>query len=227
MQSQAGIIAKEIGEIEGEGPKLAELRETLGDIEQRLARGDFAAGAQAALADLEAQLADLGYDAGKHEQARRELSQLEHYEPEKRRLDEALRLLDREKEGLAQVREEAEAKRAEMKLDTEKKEALTKELADLPQAGRELDEAEAAYQEAVGQRARAQETLGSVRARLQRLTELEARKKEKETGWPLRAGKAASTESWPGPSGRRASRRSSSIRRCRTSRPRPTSSWPA
>jgi exonuclease SbcC len=180
LQSQAGIIAKEIGEIEEEGKKLAGLREELEGIEQRLAKRAFAENEQTALAALETELVNLGYDAGKHEETRRQLSQLEHYEHEKNKLDEAVRLIEQEKEGLAKAREEVESKRESLKLDNQKKESITKELVDLPQVIRELDEVEADYKNIVSQSAQAQEALGSTRARLERLAELEIKKREKE-----------------------------------------------
>ncbi len=106
---------------------------------------------------------------------------MSHYEREKGKLDEAVRLIDEEKEALARVREEVEGKRQSLKLDGQKKESMAIELADLPQVSRELDEVESEYRDLVSQRAQAQEALGSARARLQRLNELESKKKEKES----------------------------------------------
>jgi exonuclease SbcC len=179
-QSQAGIIAKEIAEIEEEGKRLAGLRQDLEDVERRLAKMDFATTEQTALAEIEGELANLGYDAARHEQAQLQLGQLGRYEREKVKLDEAVRLIDQEKESLARAREDVEGKRQTLNLDEQKKESLTTALADLPQISRELGEVEAEYGDIVSQRAQAQEALGSARARLQRLDELEQKKKEKE-----------------------------------------------
>jgi exonuclease SbcC len=179
-QSQAGIIAKEIGEIEEEEKRLGGLRHELEGIERRLAKMDFAAIEQTALAEIEAELANLRYDAAKHEQSQLQVRQLGHYEREKVKLDEAMRLIDQEKESMARAREEVETKRQSLKLDEQKKESLTSELAELPQTSRELERVEIEYKELVGQRAQSQEALGSARARLQRLDELELKKKEKE-----------------------------------------------
>jgi exonuclease SbcC len=179
-QSQAGIISREIGEIEAEAEKMAGLRENLENIEQRLAKRDFAITEQTALAALETEITGLGYDAARHEQTRQELSRLEPYEREKSRLDEAIRLIGQEKEGLAKSSEEAEAKRESLKLDNEKKESLITELTGLPQVREELAAAEAQQKELNTQRSQAQEAVGSVRARLQRLAELDLKKREKE-----------------------------------------------
>ena len=179
-QSQAGIITKQIGETEEETKKLAGLQEELGGIEQRLAKSDFAAAEQSALAALEAEIAGLSYDVAMHEQARQEVSRLEPFQQKKVRLDEALKLIEHEKQSLGKIQEEVETKREGLKLDQKGKESLVSELVSLPQALDELAATEVEYKELVVQRSRAQETLGSVRARLSRLNELETKKKEKE-----------------------------------------------
>ncbi len=179
-QSQAGIIIKEINEIEEDAKKLADLKENLDQIEQRLAKRDFAANEQTILAALETEMANLGYDAGKHEEARQQLTKLASYEREKNRLDEAVRLIEPEREALTKAREEVEGKRQDLELDNRKKESFTTELVDLPQARQELAGAEVEYKSLVSQRAQAQEALGNVRARLERLSELETKKQEKE-----------------------------------------------
>jgi exonuclease SbcC len=180
VQSQAGIITKEIGEIEEEGKRLEGLRQNLGGIEQRLAKRDFATAEQKALAETEGELANLGYDAAQHEQTQLQLSQLEHYQRESVKLVEAVKFIDTEKESLTKAREEVEAKHQTLNLDRQKKESLTTALSDLPQVSRELGEVEAAYQDIVSRRGQAREALGSARARLQRLDDLEQKKKEKE-----------------------------------------------
>jgi DNA repair protein SbcC/Rad50 len=180
LQSQSGIIAREIGDIEEEEKRLAGLTEELGNIEQRMVSRDFAKTEQAALGEVEAELNRIGYDAVKHEDTRQLLSQLEPYERDKRKLDEAARLIEHEKEGLDKAREEVEAKRQGLKTDTQRKESITIELATLPQVSRELGEAEAEYRGLTDQRSQAQQTLGSVRARLKRLEELEVKKQEKQ-----------------------------------------------
>ncbi len=180
LQSQSGTITREISEIEEEGKRLAGLKEDLSNIEQRMASGDFAKAEQAALAEVEAEIEKLGYDDARHKETKQQTSELETYERDKRKLDEAARLIDQEREGLDKARGEAEGKRQGLKLDTQRKESITIELADLPQVSRELGETEADYTELVGQRAQGQETLGSVRARLKRLEELEVKKREKE-----------------------------------------------
>ncbi|HUT67556.1 MAG TPA: SMC family ATPase [Dehalococcoidales bacterium] len=181
VQGQISVLTRDIGEIEQDEQKLAGLRETLNDIEQRLAKRDFAIAEQQAMADIEAELTGLDYDSARHEQARQQLKQLEPYERDKNTLDEAERLINQEKEAAARAGEAAQGLRDSLKLDNEKKEALTAELTRLPALRDELATAEAEYRDLAGQRSQAQEAVGSVKAKIQRCAELEIKKKEKES----------------------------------------------
>jgi len=179
-QSQAGILMKEIAETEEADKQMVGLKESLDDIEQRLAKKDFAVNEQEALGAIETELVSLGYDAAKHEQARQQLSQLEPYERDKRKLEEAKRLINQEKEAVSRAEEWAQGLRHSLELDNQKRGALTAELTQLPRLLSDLAEAEAEHQNITAQRGRAQETVGSVKAKIQRCTELEIKRKEKE-----------------------------------------------
>jgi exonuclease SbcC len=96
-------------------------------------------------------------------------------------LDEAEKLINQEKESLKRAGEEAQGLRESLKSDTQKKETLTSELTELPKLLNELAAAESGYKDISEQRSRAQEEVGQVRAKLQRFTDLEVKKKEKET----------------------------------------------
>lgn len=181
-QSQASIIMKEIAEAGEAEQQLASLRKTLDDIELRLAKRDFATTEQVALEAIETELASLGYDSAKHEQAQRQLSQLEPYDQDRRRLEEAARLINQEREAASRAEEAVQGLRHSLEQDNQKREALTAELTHLPQLLSDLARAEAEQQTLTAQRSQAQETVGSVKARIQRCAELEVRKKEKEEG---------------------------------------------
>jgi DNA repair protein SbcC/Rad50 len=180
IQSQETLLKNKIKDIEEENIKLAEHKSAMNDIEQRLARRDFALPEQQALNAFELEIAGLGYDPVQHEAARRQLKQLEFVERDKNSLEEALRLIEQEKEAAAKAQQEAQIKRDGLTLDTRRKETLSAELICLPQTCQQLDAAEAEYKDVALRRSRAQEALGSVKAHLQRLAELEYKKKEKE-----------------------------------------------
>jgi exonuclease SbcC len=191
LQSQEELLKNKIRDIDDESLKLAEHKSALNDIEQRLARRDFALAEQQALTAIETEMTGLGYNPAQHEEARRQLKQFEPYERDKHSLDEALKLIEQEKEAAVKAQREAQTKRDSLALDTSKKEALAAELVRLPQARQELDAAEAEYKDLTLRRSRAQEALGSVKAQLQRLTELELKKKEKEDLMARSAGEEA------------------------------------
>ncbi len=180
-QGQADIIKNKIAETEEAAGPLAELRERLADIEQHMAKRDFATAEQEALAAIEAELAGLDYDPEKHEKARQTLSQVEAYDHDKRKLDEAEKLINQEKEAAARAEEAVWERRESLEIDNQKREALKAELTRLPQLLDTLAAAEAEYRTLAEQRSQAQETVGSVKAKIQRYAELENRKKERES----------------------------------------------
>jgi exonuclease SbcC len=179
-QGQVSVLTKDIAGIEGEQEKLTALKETLGDIEQRLARRDFALSEQAVLDGIEAELNKLGYDADQHEQVRQLLSQVQPYEAEKRRLDEAQKMIAQEKDNAASAKEAAQGLRESLETDIKKREELSAELTGLPQLTEELAGAEAGYRNIATQRNRAQETVGSIKAKIQHCDDLTKRKQETE-----------------------------------------------
>ncbi len=180
LQGQDELVKSKIREIEDDSLKLAEQKSLLDDIEQRLARQEFAVTEQQALASIETELNGLGYDPAQHEASRQELKQLETCERDKQSLDEALRLIDQEQKAAAQAGEAARSLREGLGEDNRKKETLTAELTRLPQVIQELAGAEAEYKDLTTRRSQAQEALGNARAKIQRLAEMEVRKKEKE-----------------------------------------------
>jgi exonuclease SbcC len=179
-QSQAEIIRNEMTAIEDAERQLTGLRDVLADIEQRLAKRDFAVAEQAALAAIEAELAGLGYDAEKHEQVRQQMRQLEPYDQDRQRLDEAEKLIQQEKAAALTAEEEMAKLRRSLELDNQKRETLQNELIGLPRLLSDLAGAEDEYRSLAAQQSQAQEAVGSVRAKLQRLAELEIKRKEKE-----------------------------------------------
>ena len=187
-QSQVSVLMKEIAETEEAGKQLTGLRKTLDDIEQRLAKRDFAVPEQAALAAIETELTSLGYDSEKHEQVRQQLRQLEPYDHDKRKLEEAARLIQPEKEMAARAEEAVHGLRDSLESDNRNRAALSAEITLLPRLLTDLTQAEAEYRSLMAQRSQAQETVGTVKAKIQRCIELEIKKKEKEDQLARSAG---------------------------------------
>ncbi|MFC1900255.1 AAA family ATPase [Chloroflexota bacterium] len=179
-QNRVSLLEREIEEVEKDSTRLEEEKKKLADIQERLARKDFAAGEQEALNQLEVEFGRLDYDAQKHEQIRTELSGLAGYEEPKRRLEEADRLIDSEKESALKAEQAAQEIRQSSETDRQQRDKLYKELESTPDVSAELDRAESEYRELSAKQKQAQETVGGIRANLERLSELETRVKERE-----------------------------------------------
>jgi len=179
-QSKASVLDKEITDAEQAGKQLSEERERLAEIEEHLAKKDFAPAEQEALNKLEGELAELGYDSQQHEQVRRRLAEVEQYEGLKRKLDEADRLISQEKETALKAEEAAQELRRSLEADKQKQQELSQQLASLPQLTDSLRLAETEHRALVAQQEQARETIGNVKGKLQRCSELETRRKEKE-----------------------------------------------
>lgn len=180
-QSQANMLLKEIADSEETAKRLAEARQGLPEIEQRLAMKDFAAAEQEALKNIEDALAGLDYDAELHEQAQHRLAELEQYGHAKRNLDEADRLISQEKETVARTREAVQKLQQNLEADNQQQQALTVELVALPGLLDDLAQTESETRQLTEHRHQAQEIAWSVKAKLQRLAELEVKKKAKES----------------------------------------------
>ncbi|MBI4188488.1 MAG: SMC family ATPase, partial [Chloroflexi bacterium] len=180
VQSQASLLSQQIKDAENTTSQLNEARSQLAEIEERLAKKEFATGEQETLRQLENELARLDYDTRQHEQVRQQLTGLEQYESPKHRLEEADRLIDQEKEALSRAEQAAQELRHSLEVDNQKRQELSAELDILPQLTGELARAEAERQNQNARQKQAQETVGSVKGKLQRCAELETRKTEKE-----------------------------------------------
>ncbi len=179
-QSKASILSQSISEAEGAGNKLNEERKRLAEIEEHLARKDFATLEQKALGELEGELAKLDYDAQQHEEVRQRLINLQQYEEPKRRLEEADRLINQEKEALSRAEEATQELRHSLEVDNQKRQSLGEELNLLPQLVNDLKQAETDHHALATQQKQAEEIMWRVKEKLQHCSELEEKKREKE-----------------------------------------------
>ncbi|MFC1993010.1 AAA family ATPase [Chloroflexota bacterium] len=180
VQGRASSLSQEIAEAEKASSQLNQGRQVVAEIEQRLASKDFASAEQQALAELEGEIARIGYDSQQHEQARHRLTELEQYENSKLRLEEADRLIGQEKEVASKAEEAAEELRHRLDTEGQKRQELTIDPNVLLQVVSDLDQSQAEYQSLTARQKEAQETLGSVKAMLERCSEQEGKKKDKE-----------------------------------------------
>jgi exonuclease SbcC len=179
IQSRASLLSQEINEAEKAIYQLGEQKKALAEIEERLAKKDFAPAQQAALQKIEAELASLDYQPQEHEQVRHRLADLEQYEEPYRKLEEADRLIEQEKAEASRSEQIVEALRQRLESDSRKKQELNAELASLPELVKDFTLAETEHRYLASEQKQAQETIGNIKGRLQHLSQLEARKEEK------------------------------------------------
>ena len=179
-QSKTSILTKEIAEAEEASKKLEEEKGNLAELEQHLARRDFAITEQEALHQVESELTSLSYDSQQHEQARRRLSELEPCEVTKRKLEEADRLFNQEREAAARAEQAVQELQRSLEVDNQKRQGLDAELGSLPQVVSDLAQAETEYQEIAARQKRAREIMWGAKAKLERCSELEVKRKERE-----------------------------------------------
>jgi len=178
VQGKAQVLNKDIAEAEAATKNLARERTKLSDIEERLARREFATNEQQVLAEVERELGSIAYDSEQHELVRNSLTKLEQFDQAKRKLDEADRLINQEREAASRAEESAQRLRYSLEADNQARQSLTTEVASLPRLLDELDQADRVYHQLTDQRTQAQEKVWQVRARVQRCTELEQKKTE-------------------------------------------------
>ncbi len=174
------VLEKGIAEREEDEARLAKGREYVFGVTGQLERREYAVEEQQQLAGAEQELAALGYDEARHEAARRRVDELQTREKDKNTLDEAARLIEAEQNGLARAEETIAAHREQAQQAAAQQETFLKELEGLPDLREEAAIAEAAHREAAAARDEAQAAVGREKERLQRLDELEARRKERE-----------------------------------------------
>ncbi len=180
LQTKASILSQRIAEAEEASHKLDGERKRLTEIEEHLARKDFATTEQKNLRELDGELAKLGYDPQQHEQVRHRLTNLEPYEGLKRKLEEADRLISQEKEAASRAEEATQELCHSLEVDNQKRQQLSEQLNRLPQLVNDLTQAETEHQALMRQQKQAQETIWSVKAKLLRCSELEIKRQEKE-----------------------------------------------
>ncbi len=179
-QSRSGAVEREISRAEESGRQLAEAKEELQKIEERLARKDFAAAQQQALNQIDAELTTLNYDPQKHEQARQELVSLQKYEVPRQRLDEADRLINQEREDISRSEKSAAELQDGLKTDNQQKQELSLEITELPRVSASLQQAESEVRRLTAGQKQVQEKIGGIKSKLEYYARLEIEKSEKE-----------------------------------------------
>jgi len=182
-QSQSSTVGNKISEINQAGREIGERRAELRQIATSLADGDYALGQQQALAKLKKEQEELGYDRERHHRVREQLDKLQSYEEDKRELEEANQLRDRERVALADARQAISNLHSDISEYAEKTHKLEAELATLPDIASKLLEAEQSCQTLAHNWRSSYDMLTQLRMKLRQYDELENNKRSYERLW--------------------------------------------
>ncbi len=179
-QSTVNLIRQQIGEKEQASHQLNEARTRLAEIEEQMTTKKFAAAEQEALRQVEEELARLDYNPAEHEKTRQQLAGLEQYEEPRRKLEEARGRIDQVRADASQTEKTAQELRRSREADQQHKEELSLGLQSLPRIENDFVRVETEHRGLAQQQRQVQEVTGSIKAKLERCTELETRKRERE-----------------------------------------------
>ncbi len=178
-QSKINLLNRDIQETEKTGTQLEEERNRLADIEERISSREYAVEDQKSLGRVEDELAGLDYDSIKHELVRENVSGLAQYEEPKRKLDEALKNINSEKESATRAEQTVIELKKTIEEDRKSKEEFVAELTLLPGLADKVSAGESEYRELNLKQKNIQESIGRIKGILQRSTELEERVRTK------------------------------------------------
>jgi exonuclease SbcC len=177
--SQLSIIEKELIEARQASNELSQERAKLAELEQLMAKKDYAVYEQQTLAQLENEERKLGYSKERHEEIQQQLAGLQKYQSLKQELDEAIKNIDKEKSALTEAEETISNLEATIVVDLRKHENLSAELLSLPNIIDKLIKEEEAYQASLQKERQVRDSLAALQERLRQLAELEISKREK------------------------------------------------
>lgn len=180
QQIQFGSLMRQIQESEDATQQIKTEESQKLSLEEQLTGKNFALKEQVALRQVEDSISQLDYDSTRHDKVRQELTSLEMYKDLKRRLEEALSGIDHEKMFVIQAREAVIDLDHRLTTNQQQTEALELELEHFTELGDELRDNEAKLTVLSGQLRQSQEKVGSLKANLERCTQLEKRRKDRD-----------------------------------------------
>ncbi len=173
-------IEKDLADATQVGIELAQEKLRLAELEQCLSGKRYAVQEQQRRMQLETEEKQLGYSKERHEQLKQRLAELRKYETLKQQLDEATSAIDEEKAALTEAAQTVLDLEEKIEADLKKSDALSNEVAALPDIDDKLRMAERAQRDLLGDEQQLRDELATIKERLRHLKELELTKKEKQ-----------------------------------------------
>jgi len=174
LQGEESSLSSSLESLPTAKAELEEVMATLVSLNQRLEKDDFAHDARQGLAELERQIAQLGYDSEQHEKTRAILSKKAPFEEEKRALGAAREGMRAEAEWLREREHRAADLRNALQALSQRTLSLSELVAQLEDATRGLGQQIGLVDELQADEARARLSLGAAQQRLDHCSYLEA-----------------------------------------------------
>lgn len=176
LQSRKEIASQALAQVEEAENTMAQEKERLQALEERLEKNEYAKEEQGVLAALEHEIKGLGYDPQEHEEIQRRLSSLANYEAEMKELERTRQGVEATKEALERTRESYIRWQNTLAADKARGEALEKEVMELGEAVEGLEEQERLVQGLQDEESQARQALGAAQERVDRCRGLEKEK---------------------------------------------------
>ena len=179
LQSRKEIASQALAQVEEAENTMAQEKERLQALEERLEKNEYAKEEQGVLAALEHEIKGLGYDPQEHEEIQRRLSSLANYEAEIKELERTRQGVEATEEALERTRESYIRWQNTLAADKVRREALEKEVMELGEAVEGLEEQERLVQGLQDEESQARQALGAAQERVDRCRGLEKEKEAK------------------------------------------------
>ena len=174
IESSVARLEAERAESERAKVDLQQATVELGRVDKLIGAESYAIDERRRIAELEKEVAALGYDADRHQQTREWLQSLEGYADLYRKLEEAVSNLPTERESLETAHHMLSRRRQEVRDAQERKEALGRELKALPSLESNLEGAEKRFEALDKQRDEAMVKRGVLQQQIEQCKALES-----------------------------------------------------
>ena len=179
LQGEETSLSRTLESLAATGTELEEAKDLLKDLDHQLEGGDFAHDHRQRLVALEREIEAIGYDADRHEEVRRVLSNMAPFEKRKRDLDTAAEGKKAEQERLLEREQGLENLQRNLHDSSQQTLDLDEEVARLEEATKDLENQAHLVEGLQKEDADAQLRLGAARQKLDHCTYLEGEQKQK------------------------------------------------
>jgi len=179
LQGQEASLSRMIEDAEAAKVELEEVAARLARLDQQLESCDFAHEQRRRLAELEREIKQVGYDAQKHQEIRRVLSETAPFEREKRELDTTMEGMRAEGDKLGERERRLENLQEALQDLAQRTHILSEQVAQLEKDTQGLEHQARLVQDLQVQDADARVRLGAARQKLDHCSYLEQQKKNK------------------------------------------------